>query len=88
MFYQLWKFKLDTLIINHFIIENNLYGMVIRSSVTLYYLIVFQSYSLYFDTLLAGYTEIKYQLKQSNFVNIKFDELFSEIRNVLQTRRV
>ena len=28
MFYQLWKFKLDTLLINHFIIENNLYGIV------------------------------------------------------------
>ena len=28
MFYQFWKFKLDTLIINHFIIENNLFGMV------------------------------------------------------------
>ena len=28
MFYQLCKFKLDTLLINHFIIENNVYGMV------------------------------------------------------------
>ena len=28
MFYQFWKFKLDTLIINHFIIEYNLYDMV------------------------------------------------------------
>ena len=32
MFYQLWKFKVDTLIINHFIIENNSYGMVNRRS--------------------------------------------------------
>ena len=32
MFYQLWKFKLDTLIINHFIIKYNLYGMVTRRS--------------------------------------------------------
>ena len=30
MFFQLWKFKLDTLLINHFIIENNLYGIVTR----------------------------------------------------------
>ena len=30
MFYQLCKFKLDTLLINHLIIESNLYGMVIR----------------------------------------------------------
>ena len=30
--YQLWKFKLDTLIIIHFIIENNLYGMLTRRS--------------------------------------------------------
>ena len=45
MFYQLSKFKLDTLIINHFIIENNLYGIVTRRSlffkVTLYILIHF-----------------------------------------------
>ena len=27
MFYQLWKFKLNTVLINHFIIENNLYGI-------------------------------------------------------------
>ena len=32
MFYQLWKFKLDTLLVNYFIIENNLYGMVTRRS--------------------------------------------------------
>ena len=32
MSYQLWNFKLDTLLINHFIIENNLYGMVTQRS--------------------------------------------------------
>ena len=32
MFYQLWKFKLDTLLIYHFIFENNLYGMITRRS--------------------------------------------------------
>ena len=32
MFYQLWKFELYTLIINHFITKNNLYGMVTRRS--------------------------------------------------------
>ena len=30
MFYQLYKFKLDTLIINHFIIKYIAYGMVTR----------------------------------------------------------
>ena len=32
MFDQIWKFKLDTLLINHLIIEINLYGMVTRRS--------------------------------------------------------
>ena len=32
MFYQLYKFKLDTLLINNFIIDYNLYGMVTRRS--------------------------------------------------------
>ena len=32
MFNQLWKFKLDALLIHHLIIENNLYGMVTRRS--------------------------------------------------------
>ena len=35
------------------------------SSVTFNNVIVCQSYSLYYNTLLAGYTEVKYQLKES-----------------------
>ena len=90
MFYQLWKFKLDTLLTYHFIFENNLYmvwspGAV---SVTFHTVIVFQCDSLYFNTLLARYTEVKYQIKQSFFKNIKFDELLSEIGNFLQKGRV
>ena len=52
MFYQFWKFKLDMLIINHFIMENKLHGMITRCS-------------LCQNTLLARYKEVKYQLKQS-----------------------
>ena len=38
-----------------------------------------------FNRLLVRYREVKYQLKQSFFfTNIKFDELLSEIGNVLQ----
>ena len=53
-------------------------------SVTFHNVIVFQCYSLYFITLLARLTEVKYQLKQSFFKNIIFDELLSEIGNFLQ----
>ena len=87
MFYQLWKFKLDTLLIYQFILENNLYGMITRRSLRdVSQRIVFKCYSLYYNTLLARYTEIKYQLKQSFFKNIKFDELLIEIGNFLQER--
>ena len=72
MFYQLWKFKLDTLINNYFIIKKIVYGIV---TVKLHNVIIFPCYFLYFNTLLAGYTEVKYQLKSSFFMNIKFDEL-------------
>ena len=50
--------------------------------------IAFQCYSLYFNTLFARYTEVKYQLKHFFFMNIKFYGLLSEIGNVLQKRRV
>ena len=74
MFYQFRKFKLDTLIINHFIIENFFlwYGHPAQSpmsSVTFHNVIVFQCYSLYFNTTLARYTEVKYQLKLSFYMN-------------------
>ena len=71
IFYQLWKFKLVTLIINHFIITNNLYGMAtwrhLRlfpwcSATSLFFSITL---TLYFKTLLAKYTEVKYQLNHS-----------------------
>ena len=45
---------------------------------------VFQCYSLYFDTLLARYTEVKYQLKTFFLREFRFDKLLSEIYNVLQ----
>ena len=89
MFYVLVKFKPDTLIINHFIIKYKLHGMVTRrslcwvpwSSTTSFF---FQCYSLHFITFLARYTEVKYHLKQSFYMNIKFDQLLSEINHVLQ----
>ena len=36
----------------------------------------------HFNTLLARYTEVKYQFKHFFFMNIKFDEILSEIDNV------
>ena len=55
------------------------------SSVTFHNVFVFQ----YFNTPLARYTEVIYQLQQSFFfMNIKFNELLSETGNVLQKRRV
>ena len=59
--------KLNTLINNHFIIKYNLHCMVTlcsirwvpwRSATSLFF-----SDSLYFDTLLTKYTEVKYQFK-------------------------
>ena len=48
----------------------------------------FQYYFLYFDTLLARYTEVKYQLKQYFFhTSLRFDKLLNGIDNVLQKRR-
>ena len=93
MFYQFWKFKLHTLIVNHFIIENNLYGMVTRRclrwvlcrSITSLFFIV----TLY--TLIHLWLGIQKSYTNFNnlfFMNIKFSELLSEIGNVLQKRRV
>ena len=89
MFYQLWKFKLDTLLINHLIMENNLYGMVTQRSlrrvpwrstpllfshVTLYILMLFRSNTQKSNT----------NFNNLFYINIKFDKLLSEIDNVLQ----
>ena len=52
------------------------------SSVTFHKVIIFQCYFLYFNKLLASYTDVKYQIKQSFFMNMKFDELLSEIDTV------
>ena len=88
-FYQFWKFKLDTLIINHFIIKYILYGMVTRRSlrwvpwrsttslfchVTLYILVHFRSSTQKSNT----------NFNNLFYMNIKFDKLLSEIDNVLQ----
>ena len=89
MFHQLWKFKLDTLIINHFIIKYILYGIVTRRSlrrvpwrsttlllshVSLYILIHFRSSTQKSNTIFNNLF----------YMNIKFDKLLSEIDNVLQ----
>ena len=82
LFYQLWKFKLDTLIINHFIIKYILYGHPAQSplsSVTFHNVIVFHV-SLY--VLIHFWTST--QKSNTNFnnlfyMNIKFDKLLNEI---------
>ena len=62
--------------------RRSLPGVPRRSTASLFF-------KLLFDALLAGYTEVKNQLKLSFFfMNIKFDELLSEIGNVLQKRKV
>ena len=89
MFNQLWKFKLDTLTNHHFIIKYILYGMVTlrslcwvpwRSTTSLFFHVALCTL---INTLQAKYTEVKYQLKQFFYMNIKFDELLSKIYNVL-----
>ena len=90
MFYQLWKFKLDTLMIDYFIIENNLYGMVTRRN--LRWLLWRYTPSLFFNV--TFYTLIHFWLgkQKSNtrlnifFMNIKFYELLNDIGNVLQKK--
>ena len=87
MCYQLWTFKLDTLIINHFIIENNLYGIVTRLSLRL---VPWRSTtSLFFSVTLYTFILFWLGIQKSNtnlnnlfFMNIKFDEMLSEIGNV------
>ena len=63
-FHQLWKFKLDTLIINHFIIKHILYDMVTRQSplsyLTFHDVIFFHVILYYVNTLKVKYTEVKY----------------------------
>ena len=92
MFYQLWKFKLDTLIINHFISKYILYGMATRRSlrwfpwrsttslfshVTLYILIHFGSNT----------QRSKTNFNNLFYINTKFDKLLSEIDHVLQKKK-
>ena len=89
MFYQLWKFKVDMLIIYHFIIKYILYGMVTRRSlrwvpwrsttslvshVTLYFLLHSRSSTQKSNT----------NFNNLFYMNIKFDKPLSEIDNVLQ----
>ena len=89
MFYQLWKLKLDTLIIIHFIIKYILYGMVTRrslrsvpwrsttslfSQVTLHILIHFRSSTQKSNT----------NFNNLIYINTKFHNLLSEIDHVLQ----
>ena len=89
MFYQLWKFKLDTLIINHFIIKYNLYGMVTRRSLRR---VPWRSKtSLFSHVILYILIHFRSSTQKSNtnfnnlvYMNIKFDKLLSEIDNVLQ----
>ena len=53
------------------------------TSVAFHHVIVFPCYSLYFNTPWAKYTEVKYQHNQFFYMNINFEELLSEIENVL-----
>ena len=92
MFYQLWKFELDTLVINYFITKYIFYSMVTRRS--LRWVPWRSTTSLFVKATL--YTIIHFWLgtQKSNinsknlfYMKIKFDKLLCEIENVLQKRR-
>ena len=81
---KIWTRYVNNCTYNHHI-QFTWHGNMVRSplsSVSFYKVIVFHRYSLYFS-LLVSYTKVKYQLKQSFYINIKFDELSSEIDNAL-----
>ena len=72
MFYQFWKFKLDTLIINNFIIENILYGMVTPRS--LRRVLWRSTTSLFFNVTLSTLIHFWLGIQKSytNFNNLFF----------------
>ena len=57
-----------------------------RSTTSLF----FHGTLFYFDTFEVKYTEFKYNTNLNNlfYINIKFDELLSEIDNVLQKKNL
>ena len=83
MFYQLWKVKSYSLIINHFITKNNLYGLVTRRclhsvpwrSTTLLFFIV-TLYTLRYFWLSTQ--KLHTNLNKIFYIHIKFDELLSQ----------
>ena len=77
MFYQLSKFKLEMLKNNHFIIENNLYGMFTRRS--LLWVPWRSTTSLFFNINI--YTLIHFWLRTQKSNNKRNDLLFSWISN-------
>ena len=89
MFYQLWKFKLDTMMINH-----SIYMVWSPGAVSVEFRDVPQRhcFSMLLSTFL--YTlgqvhKVKYQLTIFFFfMNIKFNELLSKIGNVLQVLKI
>ena len=79
MFYHLWKFNLDTLKITVvFTLSFKTIDMVWSpGAVSVEFrdvpgVIVFQCYSLYFNTLFAKYTEVKVQWKKKLSRHIKY----------------
>ena len=83
MFYQLWKSKLDTLIINNVIIKYILYGMVTRYS--LRWVPLRSTTSLFSHVTLNFLLHFRSgtQMSNTNFNNlfymiIKFDKLLAE----------
>ena len=89
MFYQFWKFKRDTLIFNHFIINYILYGMVTRRSLrrvpwrsktSLFFIVTFYTLRHFWLSTQKSNTNFNNLF----YMNIKFDKPLSEIVNVLQ----
>ena len=71
MFYKFWKFKLETLIINHFIIEYNLYDMVTPRSLRW---VLWLSSSLFLNVTLYTFIHLWLGIQKS-YTNLYY-ELF------------
>ena len=96
MFDKLWKkLKPNMLIINQFIIKYKLHGMVTwhsqcrvpwRSITSLFFNVILNTWIYTFS--IFKYTEVKGLLNNLFHINVKSDNLLSEIYNVIQKREL
>ena len=82
MFYHLWKFKLDTLIINHYIIKYILYGMVTWRSLRR---VPWRSTTSFFKKKNATLFTLRQFCLSTQKSNTNFNNLFSHEYQIWQT---